>query len=273
MILLVQILSLLSQVVCITSTSTSNPISLTEWRNTNIFQCITSAQWEKLSLLHEKVYEWNTKVNIISRKDIDMLVPSHIIPSLAILKVRHFNHDESVIDIGTGGGFPGLPLAVTCPNAYFTLVDSNGKKVSVVQDIANSLGLSNVKVLHARAETITEKYDFLLGRAVSNIPNFLSFSSHLMTSSSKSEYTKVSKYNTNIRTGLLYIKGGDYIDELAAGGIGECSSFSIKTLVDEQLESDKNVLYIPAKEILAFHSRLLETQRLAALAGKKKPKL
>jgi 16S rRNA (guanine527-N7)-methyltransferase len=164
--------------------------------------------------------------------------------------------NERVIDIGTGGGFPGLPLAIVCPNAQFTLMDSNGKKALVVQSIAQTLGLPNVRVVNARAEALTEKFDFMLGRAVTKIPNFLSFSSHLLDENSKSRPSQSANEIQNVSNGLLYIKGGEYEEELREADLTSCQSFPIKNILGG-FETDKNVLYVPGNEVVLFYKRKL----------------
>jgi 16S rRNA (guanine527-N7)-methyltransferase len=229
--------------------------TLLEWKQSGIFPFITDHQWVQLEKFRSELIEWNTKVNVVSRKDIDMLVPSHIIPSLAVSKIRMFVN-ERVIDIGTGGGFPGLPLAIVCPNAQFTLMDSNGKKALVVQSIAQTLGLPNVRVVNARAEALTEKFDFMLGRAVTKIPNFLSFSSHLLDENSKSRQSQSANEIQNVSNGLLYIKGGEYEEELREADLTSCQSFPIKNILGG-FETDKNVLYVPGNEVVKFYKRKL----------------
>lgn len=182
------------------------------------FKTITDEQWDKLDALSLKLYDWNTKVNLVSRKDVEFLIPNHVVPCLAMSLVRKFGGGETIIDVGTGGGLPGLPLAIICPDAHFTLLDSNSKKMMVVNEIANSLGLKNVNVVCSRAEKLDEKFDFLLGRAVSALPNFLSFSSHLIDGKSsvlskdfvgklRSESTGSDLTSVSISSGMLYLKG------------------------------------------------------------------
>ena len=155
------------------------------WKGPSTFPDISSAEWTKLIEICERINEWNTKVNLVSRKDVDHLVPNHLLVSISILLIRQFSAGESIIDVGTGGGFPGLPLAILCPDAKFTLLDSNMKKMAVVNDIVKSMKLPNVEVVRARAEDVRESYDFILGRAVAAIPKFLSFSSHFLSGRSK----------------------------------------------------------------------------------------
>jgi 16S rRNA (guanine527-N7)-methyltransferase len=182
------------------------------------FETVTDDQWDKLEALSLKLYDWNTKVNLVSRKDVEFLIPNHIVPCLAMSLIRKFGKGETVIDVGTGGGLPGLPLAIICPDAHFTLLDSNSKKMMVVNEIANSLGLNNVNVVCSRAEKLNDKFDFLLGRAVSALPNFLSFSSHLIDGKSRtlpkdfvrkspSESTGSDSSSVSISSGMLYLKG------------------------------------------------------------------
>ena len=248
--------SLLLWLVPLALAVSSNRLStLSDWRASGQLPLVTNDQWEALGALQVRLLEWNTKVNLVSRKDVDMLVPSHIIPSLAVMKVRRFKGEE-VIDVGTGGGFPGLPLAVVCPEARFTLLDSNGKKTMVVRDISEHLGLTNVRTVNARAEAVQDRFDFILGRAVSAVPSFLSFASHLIDGNSKAEPTRVPGHDDFVTSGLLYIKGGDFESELREAGIETSRSFPIEALLGGLLDTDKSVLHIPSNEIIGFHRRL-----------------
>jgi 16S rRNA (guanine527-N7)-methyltransferase len=210
------------------------------------FPTLTGAQVDKLLNLCYKTIEWNKKVNLISRKDIDFLLENHLLPSLAVSKVRTFDAGDKAIDVGTGGGFPGLPLSIAFPSVSFTLIDGNIKKMKVVQDIVDSLGLTNVRVLASRAEHHHEHYDYILGRAVTAIPSFLSFTSHLQKS--------IDATSPNSAAGMLYIKGGNFLEELTEAKISSYTLTPVKELVP--IEIEKFVLAIPATEVIAFHGRL-----------------
>jgi 16S rRNA (guanine527-N7)-methyltransferase len=162
------------------------------------FPDITPAQQEQFARLQELYTFWNNQINVVSRKDIDLLYERHVLHSLGIAKVMPFLPGESVLDVGTGGGFPGIPLAILFPETSFHLVDSIGKKIKVVNEVAAALGLKNVKGTHARAEEIKEKFDFVVSRAVTQLKDFYPWVRE-----------KFSKATTNkLASGILYLKGG-----------------------------------------------------------------
>ena len=161
------------------------------------FPDLTDTQKRQISMLYPLYNEWNAKINVISRKDIDQLYIHHVLHSLSIAKFISFSPSESVIDIGTGGGFPGIPLAILYPTISFTLCDSITKKIRVVTEISDALGLKNVTPLCARAETISQRYDYVTSRAVTELSKFMPFV--------KDMYTK----------GIIYLKGGDLADEIS----------------------------------------------------------
>ena len=166
---------------------------------------LTDRQIEQFSQLKELYQFWNEQINVISRKDMDQFYERHVLHSLAISKIIQFKDTTSFLDVGTGGGFPGIPLAILYPNCTFHLVDSIGKKIKVVKEVANSLGLDNVKATHARAENIKEKYDFVISRAVTAMPAFLQWVNN-----------KIKKKQINaLPNGILYLKGGDLTEEMA----------------------------------------------------------
>jgi 16S rRNA (guanine527-N7)-methyltransferase len=170
------------------------------------FPNLTPRQQEQLTLLDPLYREWNARINVVSRKDIDHLYERHVLHSLGIARVIEFTPGTRVVDIGTGGGFPGIPLAILFPQVKFHLIDSIGKKVKVVDEIASSLGLSNVSAQQIRAERLDGKYDFVVSRAVTALPDFVVWVKSLITPVN----------NNDIRNGILYLKGGDFSKELEA---------------------------------------------------------
>ena len=195
------------------------------------FPDITSEQKDQFAELETLYKDWNEKINVISRKDTDSLYEKHILHSLGIAKVMQFADNTKVLDIGTGGGFPGIPLAILFPNAQFTLVDSIGKKITVVKGVAASLGLINVTAHHMRAEQLKEKFHFVVSRAVTQMPVFLTW---LRGKFEKEQFNP--KHN-----GVLYLKGGDLGEELA--GI-KCEIFQLKNYFEEEFFDTKKVVYL-----------------------------
>jgi 16S rRNA (guanine527-N7)-methyltransferase len=168
------------------------------------FPGLTARQQEQLSQLYPLYKEWNARINVISRKDIDGLYERHVLHSLGIARVIHFTPGTRVVDIGTGGGFPGIPLAILFPEVEFHLVDSIGKKIRVVREVAGAIQLQNVIAAQKRAETLDGKYDFAVSRAVTALPEFVSWVRPLIARTN----------NNDIRNGILYLKGGDLREEL-----------------------------------------------------------
>ena len=162
-------------------------------------------QWQKLEELGPIYQDWNQKINVISRKDMAHFYLRHVLHSLAIYKVLGFNPGASVMDVGTGGGFPGIPLAICNPDTNFLLVDSIGKKIRVVQDVAEKLGLDNVKARQCRVEKIDERFDFIVSRAVKPLPLFMSWVKNNISQESRHV----------LPNGVLYLKGGDFSQDLA----------------------------------------------------------
>jgi 16S rRNA (guanine527-N7)-methyltransferase len=168
------------------------------------FPNLTEKQLEQFGRLAELYAEWNAKINVISRKDIDELYTRHVLHSLGIAKVMEFKPGATVLDVGTGGGFPGIPLAILFPETNFYLIDIIGKKIKVVQGVAEALGLTNVRAEQKRAETVKEEFDFIVSRAVTNMPDFV-----------KWVRGKIKKdQNHDLPNGILYLKGGDLTEEL-----------------------------------------------------------
>ena len=186
------------------------------------------SQFQQLETLYK---DWNEKINVISRKDIDEFYERHVLHSLGIAKIMEFADGTKVLDIGTGGGFPGIPLAILFPHVEFTLVDSIGKKITVVNAVAESLGLKNVKAYHERAEKIKDKFHFVVSRAVTQMPVFLRW---LKGKFEKEQFNP--KHN-----GVLYLKGGDLGEELA--GI-KCEIYHLKDQFGEEFFDTKKVVYL-----------------------------
>ena len=186
----------------------------------------------------EELYRlWNSQINVISRKDIDKLYLHHILHSLAIAKVISFKPDEAILDVGTGGGFPGIPLAILFPETQFLLVDAIGKKIKVVNEVANSIGLKNLKAVHSRAEQVNQNFDFIVSRAVTQLKDFYPWV--------KGKFNK--KSNHQLSNGVLYLKGGDLTDELAVSQLKNIQLFPLSSQFEEGFFETKFVVYFPAQ--------------------------
>ena len=195
------------------------------------FPEITDEQKQQFEKLEQLYTEWNEKINVISRKDMDGLYEKHILHSLGIAKVMPFADGTKVLDIGTGGGFPGIPLAILFPEVSFTLIDSIGKKIKVVEAVSEGLGLKNVTAVHGRAEKLKDKFHFVVSRAVTQMPEFLRW---LKGKFEKEQFNE--KHN-----GVLYLKGGDLAEELA--GL-RCEIFQLKNYFEEEFFDTKKVVYL-----------------------------
>ncbi|WP_461452948.1 16S rRNA (guanine(527)-N(7))-methyltransferase RsmG [Mucilaginibacter sp.] len=199
------------------------------------FPDITPKQQQQFEQLPELYNFWNNQINVISRKDIDQLYERHVLHSLGIAKVITFLPGENVLDVGTGGGFPGIPLAILFPETQFFLVDSIGKKIKVVKEVASALGLQNLKAGHLRAEQVNEKFDFVVSRAVTRLKEFYPWV--------KGKFSKQSK-NT-LANGILYLKGGDLNEEIAESGLA-VQQYHLKNYFEEQFFETKQVIYVKA---------------------------
>ena len=187
-------------------------------------------QFKDLTILYEN---WNNKINIISRKDISELNIRHVLHSLSIAKVINFLPKTKILDVGTGGGFPGIPLAIMFPEVLFHLTDSIGKKIKVVQAIANDLGLKNVVAEKIRSENVNQQYDFIVSRAVTNMSNFVKIVNGKISSKNKNQ----------LKNGILYLKGGDLSEELK--DFKHVKSFKINSYFNDTFFDTKKIVYLP----------------------------
>lgn len=198
------------------------------------FPSLTELQKQQFEALDTYYREWNAQINVISRKDIDSLYLRHVLHSLAIAKYLEFQPGESILDVGTGGGFPGIPLAILFPETDFLLVDSIGKKIKVVNEVAASLGLKNVNAQHARAETIDGKFNFVVSRAVTQLKDFYPWVRN-----------KIKKESINsVPNGILYLKGGDLNQEIKESGL-KPELIAISDFFSEEFFDTKYILHIP----------------------------
>ena len=198
------------------------------------FPDLNDVQIERFSKLKNIYSDWNNKINIISRKDIDNIYERHVLHSLVIAKFIKFNKGTTVLDLGTGGGFPGIPLSIIFPDVNFILVDSIRKKIVVVDAIVNELRLKNVKSEWSRAENLDYKYDFLVTRAVAKMPLIIEWS--------KGKFNKNS--NNHIPNGIIALKGGNMEDELK--NIQQKKIVDIKDIFDTHYFLDKKIIYVPS---------------------------
>lgn len=201
------------------------------------FPDLSSEQKSQFNQLGELYRFWNAQINVISRKDIDSLYIHHILHSLAIAKIMPFLPGENVLDVGTGGGFPGIPLAILFPDTQFHLVDSIGKKIKVVKEISTAIGLQNAVATHARVEQIDEKFNFIVSRAVTQLKDFYPWIR------GKFENNQLNK----LPNGVLYLKGGDLERELNESKLSEVALYPLNTYFEEEYFETKYVVYFPAQ--------------------------
>jgi len=199
------------------------------------FPNLSEDQIEKFKKLETLYKDWNLKINVVSRKDIDELYLRHVLHALAIAKVIQFKEGSKLLDVGTGGGFPGIPLAILFPECSFHLVDSIAKKIKVVEEVVVGLGLTNVKTTHARVEDINGKYDFIVSRAVAAMPTFV----HWI----KGKIAK--KQNHDIKNGILYLKGGDLTEELK--DYKTATIYNLSDYYTEAFFETKKLVHLPLK--------------------------
>ncbi|MDG1793480.1 MAG: 16S rRNA (guanine(527)-N(7))-methyltransferase RsmG [Flavobacteriaceae bacterium] len=199
------------------------------------FPNLTEIQFKQFEALQGLYEHWNAQINVISRKDIESLYLRHVLHSLSIAKLIQFQDGAKILDIGTGGGFPGIPLAILFPEVTFHLVDSINKKLKVVNGVAESLGLENVYTTHTRAETIEGQYDFIISRAVTTMPVFVSWIKN-----------RVAKKNTHaLKNGILYLKGGDLTEELKT--YSKVTLYDLSAFFEDEFFETKKIVHLPLK--------------------------
>lgn len=198
------------------------------------FPELTTTQWEQINALYDIYTDWNSKINVISRKDIENLYERHVLHSLGISKLLNFKDDSNIMDVGTGGGFPGIPLAILYPNVHFHLVDSIGKKLNVAKEVSNAIGLKNISIRHCRLEEENSLFDFIISRAVMPFPDFVRLCKK-----------NISKEQRNaLPNGLICLKGGRLEDELAPFK-NKIVQIKLSDYFKEPFFDEKKVIYIP----------------------------
>ncbi|WP_343696804.1 16S rRNA (guanine(527)-N(7))-methyltransferase RsmG [Flavobacterium sp.] len=199
------------------------------------FPNLTELQIEQFQKLDFLYHDWNEKINVISRKDIDSLYTKHILHSLGIAKIMKFEPGATVLDVGTGGGFPGIPLAILFPETRFYLIDVIAKKIKVVQGVVDALELKNVKAEQKRAELVKGDFDFIVSRAVTNMPDFVSWI--------KDKIKKQHKHT--LKNGILYLKGGDLAEELK--DFPNATLYDLAEIFEDEFFETKKVVHLPLK--------------------------
>ncbi len=205
---------------------------------TSYFPELTEQQIQQFTQLEQLYKTWNAQINVISRKDIDALYVRHVLHSLAIAKIIHFKDKSRVLDVGTGGGFPGIPLAILFPKVKFVLVDSIGKKIKVVNEISEAIQLENLTAIHGRAEKVKGEFDFVVSRAVTKMDDFYKWIRKKIAP----------KHKNTLRNGILYLKGGDLTEELTH--FPKAKLYNIIEFFKEDFFETKKIVHIPIKNRL-----------------------
>lgn len=202
-------------------------------RIVHYFPDLSKRQHQQFEKLEELYKTWNAQINVVSRKDIDALYEKHVLHSLGIAKVQGFKSGAKILDVGTGGGFPGIPLAILFPKVNFYLIDSIGKKIKVVQAIADALNLKNVEARHQRAQAFKQPVDFVVSRAVTRMEDFVPWVRKNIKN----------KGSHRLGNGILYLKGGDLTEELAS--FIKAQQFDLSNHFDEAFFETKKVVHLP----------------------------
>ena len=200
---------------------------------TKYFPALTENQLAQFRQLEALYQEWNSRINVISRKDMEHFYEHHVLHSIGIALVQAFQPGSYVLDVGTGGGFPGIPLAILFPETEFLLVDSIGKKIKVVQEVSKAIGILNVEAIKARAEEVKQKFDFVVSRAVTTLPDFIKWV--------ENNIKKESRHT--LKNGILYLKGGNLDDELARVK-NKCQVFDLSNYYEEAFFETKKVVHV-----------------------------
>jgi 16S rRNA (guanine527-N7)-methyltransferase len=203
---------------------------------TKYFSGLTDQQVNQFGCLGSLYEEWNAKINVISRKDIEQLYERHVLHSLAIAKIIQFKPGTSVLDVGTGGGFPGIPLAILFPETSFVLIDSIGKKIKVVNEVTSALNLVNVKAEHLRVEDVHQKFDFIVSRAVTAFPRFVEMVQNNVAT----------KNNNDLPNGILYLKGGDFEEEIDPYK-QQLKVYNLQSFFQEEFFETKRLIHMTLK--------------------------
>jgi 16S rRNA (guanine527-N7)-methyltransferase len=199
------------------------------------FPNLTEVQITQFAALQDLYKDWNLKINVVSRKDIEELYLRHVLHSMGIAKIQEFKPDARILDVGTGGGFPGIPLAILFPDTHFHLVDSIGKKIKVVDEVVEGLKLKNVMTTNARVEEVKGNYDFIVSRAVAAMPTFV----HWV----KGKIAKTSRHE--LKNGILYLKGGDLNEELQE--YKSAKIYNLSEYFSEEFYETKKLVHLPLK--------------------------
>jgi 16S rRNA (guanine527-N7)-methyltransferase len=203
---------------------------------TKYFTDLTDQQLNQFGRLGSLYEEWNAKINVISRKDIEQLYERHVLHSLSIAKIIHFKSGTTVLDVGTGGGFPGIPLAILFPETSFFLIDSIGKKIKVVNEVASALNLQNVKAEQVRVEEVNQKFDFVVSRAVTAFPRFVEMVQNKVAIQCKND----------LPNGILYLKGGDFEEEINPYK-QHLKVYNLQAYFQEEFFETKRLIYMTLK--------------------------
>ena len=199
------------------------------------FPDLTEEQKSLFTQMNDLYQDWNQKINVVSRKDVELLYERHILHSLSIAKVINFKPGAQIMDVGTGGGFPGIPLAILFPKTQFLLVDSIGKKIKVVQEVVDGLGISNVEAKQTRMEQVHEEFDFVINRAVAPLGTLL----HWL----RGRFNR--NWNHEIKNGLISLKGGDLTEEIREAKIKKHKIYPISDFFEEEFFETKKIVYVP----------------------------